>query len=334
MIPECDPYDGPPAPSKAPLKNLVKKVRKRFGRKIIASDLAGPDHKDLGSVEATIKKVGRSVSNIIVISDLHCGCQFGLCAPKPRLDGGGSYNLSPSQKKLYELWNEHFWNGWVPKVTRGEPYAIVVNGDTTDGRHHGSTTQITQNLSDQANIAEQLLEPLMEKCDGNMYIIRGTSVHVGEAAENEERLAKRLGTIQDAEGNYAHNELWIKMGDCLSHILHHIGTSGSTAYEPTALARELGEMFAEAGRWNLEAPNVIIRSHRHRLSEVTLPTADGYGICVTTPAWQLKTPFVWKIAGGRVSTPQFGGILIRQGDEEFYVRHKVWNAKRSRTVII
>jgi hypothetical protein len=235
---------------------------------------------------------------------------------------------------LYEIWKDHFWNGWVPKVTRGEPFAVVVNGDTTDGRHHGATTQITQNLSDQRKIAKQLLEPIVEMCNGNFFIVRGTNAHVGEAGENEETLAEELGAIQDADGHFARNDLWIKVGDCLVNILHHIGTTGSMSYETTALMKEYAESVAEAGRWNLKAPNVVVRSHRHRLAEVTVPTADGYGICITTPGWQMKTPLVWRIPGGRNSTPQFGGILIRQGDEEFYVRHKVWNAKRSETVKI
>jgi len=283
---------------------------------------------------AATEPAASNISNIVVVSDLHAGCQFALCPQKFQLDGGGYYTLSSAQEKLWELWSEHFWGKWVPKVTRGEPFAVVVNGDCLDGRHHGATTQISQNLKDQRNVARQILEPIVERCQGNFYMTRGTSVHVGEAAEDEEEVARSLGAIQDEDGNHARNELWIKMGNCLSHILHHIGTTGTTAYEPTALARELGEMFAESGRWKLDAPNVVIRSHRHRLSEVTLPTADGYGICATTPAWQMKTPFVWKIPGGRISTPQFGGILIRQGDEEFYVRHKVWNAKRSRKVVI
>lgn len=278
-----------------------------------------------------IEKI-KDIKNVIVVSDIHAGCQFGLCPPNIKFDSGAEYGLSSAQKKLWVLWKEHFWGQWVPKVTRGEPFAVVLNGDTTDGRHHNSTTQISQNLSDQRKIAKAILEPITMACKGNLYMTRGTSVHVGEAGEHEETLAEELGAIPDDLGNHARNELWLQIGDCLAHIMHHIGTSGSTAYEPTALARELSESFTEAGRWGVKAPDVVVRSHRHRLSQVTLPTEKGYGICVTTPGWQGKTPFVWKIAGGRLSTPQFGGILIRQGDEEFYVRNKVWNAKRSATV--
>ena len=44
-----------------------------------------------------------------------------------------------------------------------------------------------------------------------------------------------------------------------------------------------------------------------------------------------KQPFdvqaMLKIA--RISEPQFGGVLIRQGDEEHYYRRKVWSLDRS-----
>jgi hypothetical protein len=44
-----------------------------------------------------------------------------------------------------------------------------------------------------------------------------------------------------------------------------------------------------------------------------------------------KTPFAWKVPGARISEPQFGGIVIRQGDEEHYYRRKVWSVDRSAT---
>lgn len=276
----------------------------------------------------------KNIRSLIVLSDIHAGCQFALCPPGVKLDGGGGYTLSPSQEKLWTLWNEYFWVKWVPKVTRGEPFAVVINGDSMDGRHHKSTTQISQNIKDQILIAKQILEPIVKLCNGNFYMTRGTSVHVGEAAENEETLARELGAIPDEHDHHARDELWIQIGDCLSHIIHHIGTTGSMSYETTALMKEYAESCAEAGRWNLPTPDVVCRSHRHRYAKVEVPSEKGYGICVTTPAWQMKTPFVWRIPGGRLSTPQFGGILIRQGDEEFYTRSRVWTAERSRTVVL
>lgn len=88
------------------------------------------------------------IKNAIVISDIHCGCQYGLFNPKSKikLDGGGIYEPSNNQKKMWEHWEE-FWNVWVPQVTRKDPYIIIFNGDAIDGNHHGSNTQITSNYT-------------------------------------------------------------------------------------------------------------------------------------------------------------------------------------------
>lgn len=261
------------------------------------------------------------INNAIIISDLHCGCQFGLCPPKIRFDGGGVYVHSKFQKKTWQWWQE-FWDNWVPTVTRKEPYIVIINGDTLDGTHHNSNHQITHNLTDQKKIAEQILAPIAELCNGNLYLIRGTSAHVGPSGQEEEELGKRINAIPDDNGNYSRFEMWVKLGGkCLIHALHHIGTTGSMAYETTALMKEFAESTTEAARWGLDPPNVVVRSHRHRHAEIRVPTADKYGYCFTTPAWQLKTPFVYKIPGGRLTQPQVGGSLVRQGDEEFYTRH-------------
>ena len=132
------------------------------------------------------------IKNIIVVSDLHFGCKFGLCPPKFKLDEGGWYESSVYQKEVYKRWQE-FWNVWVPEVTKGEDYIIVINGDVVDGNHHNSTTQITHNLKDQRNLAIETLSPIVAKKKAKkLYMIRGTEVHVGQSADNEESIAQLL----------------------------------------------------------------------------------------------------------------------------------------------
>lgn len=278
------------------------------------------------------------INQAIIISDLHCGCQFGLCPPEPQtLDGGGVYRSSPLQVKVWDWWRE-FWDDWVPRVTHGEPFALVINGDTTDGRHHNSTTQVSQNLKDQRRIALNILRPIVERIGpGKLYMTRGTEAHVGPAGENEETLAEELGAVPDSQGNHARYELWMRLGGpdgALCHILHHIGTTGRTHYETSAPQCEYAELSTESGRWNYQAPDIVVRSHRHRYIKTESPSAKGYGISLTTPGWQLRTPFVMRIPGGRVSTPQFGGVLIRQGDEEHYSRAFIRNVTRAQEVVI
>lgn len=272
------------------------------------------------------------VKQIVIVSDMHCGCQLGLCPPVVKLDGGGQYIYSDFQREVWDYWCE-FWGTWVPKVTRGEPYGIVLNGDPIDGLHHGVTTLISSNIEDQLKIAYECMRPHVDKASV-FYAIRGTEVHGGQAGKDEEALAARLGAEPDKVGRHARWELRIKIDKYLVDIQHHIATVGSAAYETTALQRLYVSACEEAGRWQEKAPDVIVRSHRHRSAETKVPSASGSGIVVTTPGWQLKTPLTFRMQGAQMSVPQFGGILIRAGDEEVYVRSQTWSIPRSEVEIL
>ena len=273
------------------------------------------------------------VERLVVISDPHCGCRFGLCpdVKAVSLDGGGTYKPSPQQRKVAGRWDE-FWGEWVKDVTEGLPYAVVVNGDALDGVHHNSTTQISHNKADQQYIAETMLKPIVELCEGRFYVMRGTEAHTGQSGEDEERLAKALGAVPDQDGRYSRNEMWMRVGTRLVHILHHIGVSGSAHYRTSALSRELEEIYNESAKWCEEPPGAVVRSHRHVHDEVRIATKMGYSYCFVTAGWQLKTPFAYKVAGARVSTPQIGGII--QGPKDFYTRHQIWKLARPKVVTL
>lgn len=281
-------------------------------------------------------RTGRRPRNVIAVSDTHCGCRLGLYNPhhKVKLDDGGYYLPSAFQEQLWALWTE-FWDEWVPTVTRGEPYDVVHNGDVIEGVHHGATTQISHNINDQKSIAVAALMPQVKRClkkGGKYYHIRGTAAHVGQSSIFEDEVAEALGAVPNKDGQYARYDLWKRVGDDkgpLVHFLHHVGTTSSAAHEASAVNAELTAEYVEAARWGRTPPDFIVRSHRHRCIAVELNSARGYAAAIVTPAWQGKTPFTWKVPGARISEPQFGGILIRQGDEEFFYRRKVWTVGRS-----
>lgn len=273
------------------------------------------------------------INSLIVISDLHCGCQVGLCPAKGiRRDEGGRYQPSSIQSKVWGFW-EHFWKTWVPDVTRGEPWSLALNGDSMDGRHHNAVSQISQNLALQQSIAYEVLAPRVEaavKSGGAFYMIRGTEAHVGPSGEMEESLAHKLGAKRNKFHQYSRYFLDIYVGSWLVNIMHHIGTTGTSHYESTAVMKELIEAYVEASRWRSRPPDAIVRSHRHRCLHISFPTDRGSALSVTTPGWQAKTPFVYKIPGGRQAPPQFGGICIKAGVEGPYLRYKVWSIGRPR----
>ena len=271
-----------------------------------------------------------TVSNLVVVSDLHVGCQMGLLdAVGGRMDGGGIYKPSPLQRKVWRWWMQ-FWDEFVPLATKGENYAVVVNGDIVDGVHHSSTTQWSHNLTDQAAAAYRILAPIVTKCEGRFYVVRGTEAHVGKSAQEESRLGKELGAVPNKHGQYARNELWKMVGPRLVHLLHHIGTTGSQAYEATAVHKELVESITEAGRWGRRFPDVVVRSHRHRYIETVIPTSNGRSFACVTPAWQLRTPFCYRIPGARLSEPQIGGLVIRFHKDELFVRPWVQSLAREK----
>jgi len=117
----------------------------------------------------------------------------------------------------------------------------------------------------------------------------------------------------------------------LVNLLHHIGVTGSAAHEASAVNAELTACYNESARWAKQPPDYVVRSHRHRFIAVDMESARGHAAALVTPAWQGKTPFAWKVAGARVSEPQFGGIAIRQGDRSNYYDRKVWSIERSET---
>lgn len=273
--------------------------------------------------------------SIVGISDTHFGCKLAPCPDKFMLDEGGFYVPSPLQLKINSMWN-HFFDVYIPMVTKGGKYIIVHNGDCVDGVHHKSTTQISHNMNDQRRIAEIMLRPRIEhpNCVG-YYHIRGTEAHVGQSAENEEAVARALGAIPDSNGNHARWEMFMEHHGINLHFSHHISTTGSSHYESSAVMREISELYTEAGRWGDKPMDVIVRSHRHRMIQITVPTANHSGIAVVTPGWQGKTPFVHKIPGGRVSSPQIGGIVINFGDRiPVYVDYDIWHVDRPSTVSI
>lgn len=268
------------------------------------------------------------LNNLVIISDTHVGCKLGLMHPDgAKQDDGGPAMPSHFQRELWRMWCE-FHDEWVPEVTHGEPYALIHNGDAIDGVHHNSVTQWTHDLEDQVDHAAFILRPYVDRA-AEYYHIRGTEAHVGKSGQQERRLAELLGAIPNAEGQHARWDLRIRCGAALVHLSHHIGTTGSSAYESTAVYKELVEAYVEAGRWGDEPPDVVVRSHRHRAFETRIPTTRGNGIAAVTPAWQGKTPFAYRIAGARQSQPQFGGLVVRYHDGEVFVRHKVWRLEPS-----
>lgn len=262
---------------------------------------------------------------IIVISDTHCNSTFGLCLPEGhRLDDGGRYTPSALQQDMWLMFMD-FRKEWIPRVTKGEPWDLVINGDAVDGDHHNTPTIISRNLQDQFRVARDTLKGIVDECrasGGSYYSVRGTEAHVGPSAQEEERLAEALGAIPNKIGNFSRWRLKRTLGNHVVKFRHHIGGGASQSYEGTALTKTQANQFADAGRWGRAVAQVDVRSHRHRYGKWEKDGTKGHYITVVTPGWQALTPFSHRMS--EPQEPEFGGILVRHGDEEIYSRSKVY----------
>lgn len=271
-----------------------------------------------------------NLNNLVVVSDLHIGCKLGLCHPDgAEMDEGGQYAPSQVQRIVYTYWDE-FWGKWVPDQVQGQDFDVLVNGDAINGTPHQAVSNWTNNREFQRRHAEKILGPVAERAR-RFFMVRGTEAHVGKSAQEEETLATNLKAVANDVGQRARYEAWIRVGGSrggLVHAMHHIGTTGSSHYESTAVMKELNEAYVEAGRWGDEAPRVVVRSHRHRNLQVRIPSKDGAAISCVTAGWQLKTPFTYRVAGGRQAQPQIGGVLVRYHRNELYVVDKTWRIER------
>lgn len=276
------------------------------------------------------KTSAAACNNLVCVGDTHFGCMLGLMGPDGAITDEGQRVLpSPVQRKVWAWWEE-FWQKAVPEMTTGEPYTVCHLGDAIDGHHHGSVHQWTHNLGTQSRYAESILTPIVARCEGRYYHLRGTEAHVSASSAEDERLARNLGAVPNPQGQHARYELWKKVGPATVHLAHHVGTAGSQAYESSAVMRELTEAYIEAAKWGERPPDAIVRGHRHRMIKISIPTARVEGQAVVAPGWQLKTPFSYRIAGARVSQPQFGGVVLHWSErhQELFVRTWVRSISR------
>jgi hypothetical protein len=274
----------------------------------------------------------KKIRNLIVIGDTHCGDTFAIVPLDKKIysDHGKIYQPTESQSWLWECWS-FFLKEWLPMVTKSEPYSVIHMGDVIEGVHHNAIHQATQNLQYQREWATQLLRPLVDgakKRGGVFFAVRGTPAHDGEDGQNAEAVASALGAVS-RNGMRSHHELEINLNGKYIRAQHHISGSGVFTGRGRNLRVELAEAMIESSLWGGNPPDAIIAGHVHTHDECRIHSLRGYVLAMTSPAWQLKTPFAGRVVGARQTQPKIGAILIRVDDDsDIYARSIIWSLKR------
>ena len=100
--------------------------------------------------------------HLIVVPDCHINSTVALCAPNIDLDDGGSYVLSPSQRRLWHDWREFIE---FCKGLEGTKH-LILNGDTIEADAKNRSHQvITRNRATIIGMAAKTLDTLLQVVD-------------------------------------------------------------------------------------------------------------------------------------------------------------------------
>ncbi len=100
--------------------------------------------------------------------------------------------------------------------------------------------------------------------------------------------------------------------------------------------REMVQGYVQSGGSGKLAADVYVRSHRHTAAVFGHPSErdddpSRMAWSVTTPAFQLKTPYLHRTAA-RMQQPQVGGLIVLAGDNTVYTKFWVRFVSRPREV--
>jgi hypothetical protein len=234
-----------------------------------------------------------------------------VCPPEIELDDGGRYKASKAQ---CWLWGNHldFWQT-VERIRDAERARLICgfNGDMTEGEHHGSTQVLSGNPTAQAMVVNEVMRAPLALGPDALLFIRGTEAHVGKSACAEERIAdglrrdKRPVISDDETGNASHWHKKLEIDGVRLDWAHHgrVGTRPWT--KPNVVANLAAEIFYDHAKDGEPHPHIAIRSHMHQF--VDTGTIHPVRV-IQTPAWQLATAFIHRIAPGKLA--DIGGVIL------------------------
>lgn len=217
---------------------------------------------------------------IAVVSDLHCGSSVGLMPPDFVTLEGQKIGQNAVQKWLWECWVDVMDR--FDKYANGDPFVLVVNGDTIEGSHHGSKQVISNDPTDHQNAAIKVLSPLSSKAE-KTFVVEGTECHTNSS---EAKTATSLNAIGDPNtGKSVWERLTLTINNCRCVFFHHISPTTREYLKGSSLSIFLGNEQLAAAKNKEPWVDVVCCAHRHDFDMFR----DATGLCVVGPAFQCLT---------------------------------------------
>lgn len=264
---------------------------------------------------------------LAVVSDMHIGSTVGLCPPKTRLDDGGFYIASSTQRAVWKAWLEYWDMVATIKRNRNARVITVFNGDTVDRNKHTAHQSITTNEATVIAVAAEALRPAVRVSE-RLCMIRGTAAHVGRGANLEEQLSNEYADdflILDRQAGTRTWWRWFpEIEGVKFDIAHHPATSSRRPWSKDAAAARLSAIlrveYLEAG---LDVPDVAIRAHMHKAA-----SSGRFGKPETfaMPSWELNCHFAHRL-GSTPPVEPVGGLIFVLENGEYDVALKTWKAR-------
>ena len=246
---------------------------------------------------------------LVIFGDTQIGSSTALAPPTFTI-----HNLNTLEEQIvsYNRLQQWLWGNWIDlwdyvkfltyegHKRRKNKLVVMHMGDVIDGNHHG-TLQIIQDVADQAQVAMDILTPIVDMCDDFFGII-GTEAHAGQSGSNEVDIYKALGAR-----DYGQN-LMLEVDGKLHDFAHH-GRTGSKPWTSTAASIGV-EVMLDCGRAGIPYPDYVWRGHKHNIDDSGNKLEGTRVICL--PSWQLKTNWTYSVVANRVRS-DIGAYIVNGG---------------------
>jgi hypothetical protein len=211
----------------------------------------------------------RNFKRLFIGSDSHCGHKVGLTPPQHRTSG------------LFGKWEKtqaDLWDWYMANMNKHKPYDYaILNGDLIDGssRKTGGVELISPDRLFQAKLAYECFREINA---GKYFVVSGTPYHVGEGAEQFERVIVEM-LNQKHEAEY-HEVLDVNLNGWQITARHDVKGSSVPYGNTTPLKKEALYSLLWAVKMGEKRPDLTIRSHVHLYDHTTFMDS----IAIVTPA--------------------------------------------------
>ena len=255
---------------------------------------------------------------LVSLGDMQIGSTMALAPRTWNLIDGGTYTASPVQNLIRKYYETGILA--IKELRKKKRLIFILNGEPTDGVHHGTPQLISQVAGESNEMASSIIDETLrelnfDKSKGDrLYFVEGTEAHDGKQHQNHERVARDFEDIATfyrrdqygKDGRILHPYLKAIINGKKYRIQHHGGGVGSRAWtRENSLQYYIKNLFMSYVQMGEEPPDWFLQAHYHRYIKATYhgvyngerKTIHGR----ITPALQVATAFVKRIAPAELS---------------------------------